>query len=140
MTVPISSSSSVSPLARMQASLAAAKSAEQAASKSPEQPSNPALGGTKLADDGSASTWPRQATSADGRRYEVDRRVEESRAVKVTVVSYSDGSSESLTQFKADELIARITDQLASSVDSAFEKPTVNAAIGAKGMLVDGRA
>lgn len=76
----------------------------------------------------------------DGRRVEVDRRTEESNAVKITVISYGDGSSESIILTGASELVATIIDQMFDLADDVSGKSQRTSAFGDKGLLVDRQA
>lgn len=105
----ISSTSGISAISRLQNALNMAKGVErnerksdvEAASRTAEVIEEPS------AQRGDAkSALSQRAGSADGRRYEVDRRTEESDSAKIVVVTYSDGSSESISQMKADKLIS----------------------------------
>lgn len=87
--------------------------------------------------DGAASPWPRGGKSSDGPRVEVDRQTEDSKAVKVTVISYSDGSTESVTLTKVDEIVAQAARQLSKQVEASGRTDDRTKSPLGKGMLID---
>lgn len=126
-------------MARTQTTLEAVRAAEelrkQEATRSPPDV-GPAVK-AKGSGDGAASQWPRVGKSSDGPRVEVDRRTEDSKAVKVTVISYSDGSTESVTLTKVDELVAQAARQLSKQVEASGRTADRPKSPLDKGMLID---
>ncbi len=137
MSILIGSSLANGSMTRMQAALAAAKAAEPTRKKNAvEAPVGDQIT-IKGVDEKAGLPLPRRTASSDGPRVEVDRRTEDSKSVKITVISYSDGSSESVTLMKADELTAQISNSLAKSGDvvpKSSEKPLF---LTNKGLLVN---
>lgn len=136
MNMSISSSTVIGSLVRKPMASAAAQVTERALK---EGAGKDGTDGNTVGETGQkpGSVWPRRMVSSDGPRVEVDRRIEESKAVKITVVSYSDGSSESITQMKADELVGRMTDQLERSADAATRSSRRPLTLEDKGLLVN---
>lgn len=135
----ISSTSGISAISRLQNALNMAKGVERNERKSDaeavaraaeaiEEPSAP-RGDAK-------SPLPQRAASSDGRRYEVDRRTEESDSAKIIVVTYSDGSTESLSQIKGDRLIANVTEQLTDGMKKSAEQGSRPTSLNDKGLFI----
>lgn len=124
-------------MTQLQAALAAEKAAQQGRAKDPAAASVGDQTAIKGADDKVGSQWPRKAASSDGPRVEVDRRTEDSKSVKITVISYSDGSSESVTLMKADELTDQIADALAKPGDASSATSKQALSLTDKGLLVN---
>lgn len=122
---------------RMQSSLAAAKPAANAEDAREKRTLNAPKGQQVSGESKSGSAWPRRNLDSDGPRVEVDRRTEEGQSVKITVISYSDGSSESVTMMKADEMVSEVTDQLMRSRQQSAESVHEGALLGTKGAMVD---
>lgn len=139
MNISIGSSQSPTAALRMKELMAAARPSKADEKQLVDgQPPSEAAGGSSLrAEQGAASAWPRKPASSDGPRVEVDRRTEDSDAVRITVISYSDGSSESVTQMKTDQLVTRITDQIAEQTEDAARSPKAVTSLNDKGLLVD---
>lgn len=122
---------------RMQTALAAAKAAEQSQRKNEVAEPITVNGPRKDVGEARGSAWPGRAASSDGPRVEVDRRTEDAKSVRTTVILYSDGSSESVTQMKADELTAPIDGGMAKQSDADYRSSTLGRSITEKGFLVN---
>lgn len=136
MRVLISSPANGSAM-RMQTALAAAKATEQTRKKVALEKPIANQNTTNDASDKLGSQWPRSSASSDGPRVEVDRRTEDSKSVKITVISYSDGSSESVTLMKTDELTAQISSALAKPGSATSESSKQPLTLADKGLLVN---
>ena len=135
MTLSISRASPILPLARPQSALSAEtfkpddadpKALTQADPKTAQAAPVRGGGDTKPESDKAKAV-------AGPTRQEVDRRVSDSVDVKVTVIAYSDGSSETLTEMKSAGKIADASDLFAAQgrIDEPVAGPIT------KGALID---
>lgn len=137
MTMALGNTSTIGATVRMQALLSAASAARETANipKPAGEETDKLQTATAPArtDAAGGTEWPRREASSDGPRQEVDRRIEDGKSVRITVVSYSDGSMESLTQFKADDLMLEVAGSLADT----FQDVGKPSDWGQRGMLLN---
>lgn len=136
----IGSSSAIGATMRMQTQMAAAKAAREevngGSKQAHDEPTATTTAGSKEAAGRVGDVWQERAASSDGPRHEVDRRIEDGKSVRVTVVSYSDGSTESLMQLKVDEIVSEVV----GSLDAVLRDVEPPNGSDFKGMLVNGLA
>jgi len=135
-----SSSNLISSAMRMQTALGVARLAAKSATTTAEaEASKEAAAATaavvgKPAEDSPEARWvSRRSSSSDGPRHEIDRRVVDDESARTTVISYSDGSSESLTQMKTDVMI----EDLFRDTKPAQTVREQTAGLNARGLLID---
>lgn len=138
MSISIGTSPANGLMARRQTTLEAVRAAEEMKKREDARSSLATSATAPLKGrDEAASPWPRRDASSDGPRVEVDRRTEDSKAVKVTVISYSDGSTESVTLTKVDELLAQAARQLSKQVSAASRTADQLKSMLDRGMFID---